>query len=120
MRRITTKEIVTVALFMAMTIVMTLLIRIPTFRGYINLGDMVLLFAAHIVFSRLGNKQIQPRVLESQEEVHAEPVQTTRLEAQQPAQPSVTDELVQYKKLLDAGIITQEEFDAKKKQILGL
>ena len=31
--------------------------------------------------------------------------------------PSV---LIEYKKLLDEGIITQEEFDAKKAQILGL
>jgi septation ring formation regulator EzrA len=30
------------------------------------------------------------------------------------------DELKKYKELLDQGIITQEEFDAKKKQILGL
>ena len=30
------------------------------------------------------------------------------------------DELKKYKDLLDQGIITQEEFDAKKKQILGL
>lgn len=31
-----------------------------------------------------------------------------------------TDEIVKYKNLLDNGIITQEEFDAKKKQLLGL
>ncbi len=31
-----------------------------------------------------------------------------------------TDELKKYKKLLDEGIITQEEYDAKKKQLLGL
>ena len=30
------------------------------------------------------------------------------------------DELMKYKQLLDSGIITQEEFDAKKKQLLGL
>lgn len=30
------------------------------------------------------------------------------------------EELKKYKELLDSGIITQEEFDAKKKQILGL
>ncbi len=30
------------------------------------------------------------------------------------------DELKKFKDLLDAGVITQEEFDAKKKQILGL
>ena len=30
------------------------------------------------------------------------------------------DKLKMYKELLDSGTITQEEFDAKKKQILGL
>lgn len=42
-------------------------------------------------------------------------------EAQQ-AQPilSEADEIRKYKDLLEEGIITQEEFDAKKKQILGL
>ena len=33
---------------------------------------------------------------------------------------SVADELKKYKELLDMGIITQEEFEAKKKQLLGL
>ena len=33
---------------------------------------------------------------------------------------SNADELKKFKELLDAGIITQEEFDAKKKQLLGL
>ena len=33
---------------------------------------------------------------------------------------SPADELKKYKVLLDSGIITQEEFDAKKKQLLGL
>ena len=33
---------------------------------------------------------------------------------------SSADELKKYKELLDSGVITQEEFDAKKKQILGL
>jgi len=32
----------------------------------------------------------------------------------------ITDELVKYKELFDKGVITQEEFEAKKKQILGL
>ena len=30
------------------------------------------------------------------------------------------DSLMKYKELLDSGVITQEEFDAKKKQLLGL
>lgn len=33
---------------------------------------------------------------------------------------SSADEIIKYKKLLDDGIITQEEFEAKKKQLLGL
>ena len=33
---------------------------------------------------------------------------------------SAADELKKYKDLLDSGVITQEEFDAKKKQLLGL
>ena len=34
--------------------------------------------------------------------------------------PSAADEIIKFKKLLDDGIITQEEFDLKKKQLLGL
>ena len=33
---------------------------------------------------------------------------------------SGADELKKYKELLDGGVISQEEFDAKKKQLLGL
>ena len=33
---------------------------------------------------------------------------------------SAADELKKYKELLDMGVITQQEFDAKKKQLLGL
>ena len=32
---------------------------------------------------------------------------------------SVADELIKYKNLLDAGAITQEEFDRKKAQLLN-
>lgn len=33
---------------------------------------------------------------------------------------SSADELIKYKQLLDMGVLTQEEFDAKKKELLGL
>ena len=33
---------------------------------------------------------------------------------------STADEIMKFKTLLDQGVITQEEFDAKKKQLLGL
>jgi len=39
---------------------------------------------------------------------------------QQPSSSSTIEDLKQYKELLDAGIITEEEFAAKKKQLLGL
>ncbi|MBQ8427123.1 MAG: SHOCT domain-containing protein [Clostridia bacterium] len=35
-------------------------------------------------------------------------------------QTNTVDELKKYKELLDSDVITQEEFDSKKKQILGL
>lgn len=35
-------------------------------------------------------------------------------------QASAADELKKFKELLDMGVISQEEFDAKKKQLLGL
>ena len=34
--------------------------------------------------------------------------------------PTVYEEIAAAKELLDRGLITQEEFDAKKKQLLGL
>ena len=39
---------------------------------------------------------------------------------QAPSSPAVADELLKFKQLLDMGAITQEEFDAKKKQLLEL
>lgn len=41
-------------------------------------------------------------------------------EIKQEIQPSSADELKKYKELLDSGVVTQEEFDTKKKQLLGL
>jgi hypothetical protein len=37
-----------------------------------------------------------------------------------PAQDDVAAQLTQLKGLVDQGILTQEEFDAKKKQLLGI
>ena len=46
------------------------------------------------------------------------PAATTTIKQEAPR--SNADELKKYKELLDSGIITQEEFNAKKKQLLGL
>lgn len=40
--------------------------------------------------------------------------------AQAPGSGNMTAQLVELKKLLDAGIITQRDFEAKKRQILGI
>ena len=45
---------------------------------------------------------------------------TKAIAEEQKPENSVIDQLKQYKELLDSGVITQEEFDAKKKQLLGL
>lgn len=47
--------------------------------------------------------------------------QNKKTESLSSAQPvSAADEILKFKQLLDSGIITQEEFEAKKKQLLGL
>lgn len=45
---------------------------------------------------------------------------STNLNADYDDSTSTVDEIRQYKQLLDEGIITQQEFDAKKKQLLNL
>lgn len=45
---------------------------------------------------------------------------TAKAEKENKNAPSSADEIKKYKELLDNGVITQEEFDAKKKQLLGL
>ena len=46
--------------------------------------------------------------------------QKTELLTAKPAETDSLDQLLKLKALLDSGVISQEEFDAKKKQILGL
>ncbi len=45
---------------------------------------------------------------------------SVKTEIKQEIAQSSADELKKYKDLLDQGIITKEECDAKKKQLLGL
>lgn len=62
-----------------------------------------------------GQKIIEFLTKITKEESAEEPRQTTVQKA-----TSSASEIMEFKNLLDAGIITQEEFDAKKKQLLGL
>ena len=57
------------------------------------------------------------------QEIHDGEVQNQSVVTRQTVQPtgsSAIEEIKQYKELLDAGIITEEEFAAKKRQLLGL
>lgn len=61
-------------------------------------------------------KEIQNLISEQKNKANM-PVQTTIM---QEVPQSNADELKKFKELLDSGVISQEEFDAKKKQLLGL
>lgn len=60
------------------------------------------------------HKEVSKLLVERQ----SKPVATTTIKQEIPQ--SNADELRKYKELLDSGIISQEEFDSKKKQLLGL
>ncbi len=62
------------------------------------------------------NIEKQYRDESDQEYVEEAPVQ----EGQEAGQPSYIDELETLSKLKDDGVITEEDFEAKKKQLLGL
>ena len=71
-----------------------------SFAGVVNVDEM--------------HKSISDLLLERQ----SKPKETTTIKQEIPQ--SNADELKKFKDLLDSGVITQEEFDAKKKQLLGL
>ena len=82
------------------------------------------------IFSRItvatSSGKIHFWFIENREEVHSalnnviSKVQVESAYNQTNNSMSEADELKKYKELLDNGTITQEEFDAKKKQLLGL
>lgn len=68
-----------------------------------------------------GFKRVQqemPQIVAAIKEKIAEARQTKSQPVQAALSPA--EELRKFKELLDMGIVTQEEFDAKKKQLLGL
>ena len=70
--------------------------------------------------------RIHFKLIKNKDEIHSV-LSRLLMDRQQKSQNTVVpnttssaDELKKYKELLDSGVITQEEFDAKKKQLLGL
>ena len=94
----------------------------------ISAVSVVGIFNAICVSTSSGTIKFQ--LMANYEKLHSEI--SSLLISRQNAQPKATEqtiistplsnaeELKKYKDLLDAGIITQEEFEAKKKQLLGL
>ena len=82
--------------------------------GYGNFGSISVGTASgHVSFWYLENKN----------EIHDAITQilvSRQSDSVAPKQASIPEELIKFKELLDMDIITQEEFDAKKKQLLGL
>lgn len=76
--------------------------------------------SGRIGFSAIKNRNeihdVVSKLLVERQKQPTSPVQTTA----STQTTSNVDELKKYKELLDQGIITQEEFNAKKKQLLGL
>ena len=63
---------------------------------------------------KLSNKLAVPTVETPAVEKEEKPTPKAK-----PSKPIDTEALLKYKKLLDVGAITQEEFDQKKKEIMG-
>lgn len=71
---------------------------------------IVVIFVAFYFFIPFLDK-ILKQSIEENESKNAEPIQSAK---------ELAETLKQYKELLDSGIISQEEFDAKKKELLNL
>ena len=72
-----------------------------------------------IKFAMISNRdEIHDVISRLLVERQSKPIAQTTIKQEIPQ--SNADELAKYKDLLDKGIITKEEFDAKKKQLLGL
>ena len=86
--------------------------------GSLN-GIAVATSSGRIVFKLIKNRdEIHKAVSELLINRQSKPAVTPANEDKAPQ--STADELKKYKELLDMGVISQEEFDAKKKQLLGL
>lgn len=81
-------------------------------------GIAVATSSGRIMFILISNRdeiyQIISELLIERQDIRQEKKEVVKVSS------SNADELKKYKELLDTGVITQEEFDAKKKQLLGL
>lgn len=105
---------ITLAIFIVLGIVFNQLITNSTFIdlpffGWIN----VIISCFAFPWSRKGYKDM-PYISKNEKNEQKLAESTTQVS------PTDADEIGKYKKLLDDGAITQEEFEAKKKQLLNI
>jgi len=98
-------------------------ILVPIFRaetfGSVMGGSFSYVGAIGRAFTRATPQQREAEILELMSQL--DNIRNAHSNGQSTgAMVSDADELAKYKKLLDDGVITQDEFNAKKKQILGL
>jgi len=74
---------------------------------------------ATAVSNNVSRRQANKWAAQDQQQVAEQPVQAAQAPVAQTSDDQIA-ELKQLAELKDQGILTQEEFDAKKKQILGL
>lgn len=88
-------------------------------RGFLNDGASKLKIEYSVEFLRTQSKAAEEFKAKAEQAVSAfkRPVAQTTVVTNA---PSPAEEIKRFKELLDAGAITQDEFDAKKKQLLGL
>jgi len=83
--------------------------------SFVILGIMIFVIAKMIKVSKMKIlKLIIDSILALYEKKETKNVEATA------NQSSNADELIEYKKLLDVGIISQDEYDTKKKQLLDV
>ena len=85
-------------------------------RGFMNDGASKLKIEYSVEFLRTQAKAAEEFKTKAEKAISA----FKRPAAQVASAPSPAEEIKKFKELLDAGAITQEEFDAKKKQLLGI
>lgn len=74
---------------------------------------------ATAVSNNVSRRQANKWAAQDQQQVAEQPVQAAQAPIAQTSDDQIA-ELKQLAELKDQGILTQEEFDAKKKQILGI
>jgi hypothetical protein len=90
----------------------SLFLAVSAIDSFSDMGIYAVLMLVGVIWGNMATK-IQPENNTSEQALNKQTLEST-------AKSSTTDEIMKFKKLLDDGAITQEEFDAKKKELLNI